>query len=197
MPGRHAALTLLVPLTLLLVPRPALAHRLEAECHVLPDRKVQVEAWFDLGGVPKGAQVQVFRAGGQVLTEGQLDRQGLFVFSYAEAEPLKVVVNAGAGHRKEVEVSAEELQQGSPGQPSPGTVADKPTPPVPLSDHTPKVSIKDVLIGVGFLLALAAFVLSLRNARQLRKLRQARQEPATPQSDTSPKRQRGEERSPR
>jgi nickel transport protein len=192
MPGRHAALTLLALLALPLAPRPALAHRLEAECHVLPDRKVQVEAWFDLGGIPKGAEVRVLRADGQVLTEGRTDNQGLFIFPYADAEPLKVVVATGDGHRKEVEVSAEELQQGSPGPPSPGAAAEKPAPPVPLSDRTPKVSIKDVLIGIGFLLALAAFVLSLRNARQLRELRRARQDPAdetaAPQSHTSPKR---------
>jgi len=171
MPGRHAALTFLALLAL--VPRPALAHRLEAECHVLPDRKVQVEAWFDLGGVPKGAEVRVLRAGGQVLTEGRMDNQGLFVFPYADAGPLRVIVDAGAGHRKDVEVSAEELRQASPGPPSPGAAAEKPAPPVPLSDRTPKVSIKDVLVGVGFLLALAAFVLSLRNARQLRELKRA------------------------
>jgi nickel transport protein len=175
MPGRHAALTapalvlgLLAPL---LAARPALAHRLEAECHVLPDHKVQVEAWFDLGGVPKGARVQVLRADGRVLTEGQLDGQGLFIFPYAEAEPLKVVVSAGLGHRKEVEVPAEDLQQASPGQPPPELAPQKATPSVPLSDRTPKVSVKDVLIGVGFLLALAGFVLSLRNARHLRELR--------------------------
>jgi nickel transport protein len=175
MRGRYAALTLLGLLALPLAPRPALAHRLEAECHVLPDRKVQVEAWFDLGGVPKGAQVQVFRAGGRLLTEGKLNGDGLFIFSYDEAEPLKVVVYAGEGHRKEVEVHAADLQQGSPGQASAGAVSQEPAPAVPLSDHTSKVSIKDVLIGVGFLLALAAFVLSLRNARQLRELRRKRQ----------------------
>jgi nickel transport protein len=171
MPRRHAALTLLGLLALLLAPRPARAHRLEAECHVLPDHKVQVEAWFDLGGVPKGAEVRVLRAGGQVLTEGRLDSQGLFIFPYAEAEPLKVVVSAGEGHRREVEIPAEDLQQANPDQPPPEAVGEKPTLAVPLSDHTSRVSIKDMLIGVGFLLALAAFVLSLRNARQLRELR--------------------------
>jgi hypothetical protein len=39
------------------------------------------------------------------------------------------------------------------------------------------VSVKDVLVGVGFLLAVAAFVLSLRNARQLRELQRTRPVP--------------------
>jgi HAMP domain-containing protein len=37
------------------------------------------------------------------------------------------------------------------------------------------VSAKDVLVGVGFVLAAAAFLLSLRNARQLRELRRRRE----------------------
>jgi len=44
-----------------------------------------------------------------------------------------------------------------------------------LPDRSPEAAIKervkDVLIGVGFLLALAAFFLSLRNSRQLRSLK--------------------------
>jgi hypothetical protein len=47
------------------------------------------------------------------------------------------------------------------------------------------VSLKDVLVGVGFLLALGAFVLSVRNARQLRRLRQSKEEPAGSQEPTS------------
>ena len=44
---------------------------------------------------------------------------------------------------------------------------------MPRADRSSQVSIKDVLVGVGFLLSVAAFVLSLRNARQLRTLREA------------------------
>jgi hypothetical protein len=36
------------------------------------------------------------------------------------------------------------------------------------------VSVEDVLIGVGFLLTAAAFVLCLRNARQLREMRRGK-----------------------
>jgi hypothetical protein len=169
---RYGALTCLAVLGLLLPAGAARAHRLEAEYRVLPDHKVQVESWFDLGGdSPRGARVQVFRADGSVFTEGKLSGDGVFVFAYDKAEPLRVVVDAGAGHRKVLEVAAQELTSASAAAPaSPGEDAG-PASPGARADRSPRVSVKDVLVGVGFLLAVAAFVLSLRNARQLRELR--------------------------
>jgi hypothetical protein len=37
-------------------------------------------------------------------------------------------------------------------------------------DRSSRVTAKDVLVGISFLLAAAAFVLSVRNARQLKAL---------------------------
>lgn len=169
---RYGALTGLAVLALLLLAGAARAHRLEAEYRVLPDHKVQVESWFDLGGdSPRGARVRVLRADGSLLTEGKLNGEGVFVFAYGEAEPLRVVVDAGAGHRKVLEVAAQELTPGAAAAPgSPGEDAG-PAFPGPRADRSARVSVKDVLVGVGFLLAVAAFVLSLRNARQLRELK--------------------------
>jgi hypothetical protein len=160
-------------LTLLLAAGAAPAHRLEAEYRVLPDHKVQVESWFDLGGdSPRGARVQVFRADGSLFTEGKLDRQGVFVFPYGDAEPLRVVVST-TGHRAVLEVPAQDLTPGTGTAPtSPGQDAG-PTAAGARADRSARVSVKDVLIGVGFLLAAAAFALSLRNARQLRELKRA------------------------
>jgi cobalt/nickel transport system permease protein len=158
---------LLAVLGVLWAAGPAHAHRLEADCQVLPGGRVQIESWFDPGdGRPRGARVQVFRPDGSLLAEGKTDDQGVFVFSCREAEPLRVVVNAGAGHRKEFMIRKEKLEQIAP--------AGTQDPPPP--SHPSRVSIKDVLIGVGFLLALAAFVLSLRNARRLDELSRQRQE---------------------
>jgi cobalt/nickel transport system permease protein len=159
---------LLAVLGVLWAAGPAHAHRLEADCQVLPGGQVQIESWFDPGdGRPRGAKVQVFRPDGSLVAEGQTDDQGVFVFSCREAERLRVVVNAGAGHRKEFTILKEKLEQAAP-------LGTQPPPP---SSHPSQVSIKDVLIGVGFLLALAAFVLSLRNARRLEELTRQRQEP--------------------
>jgi nickel transport protein len=169
---RYGALILLA-LAGLLPAAGAYAHRLEAEYRVLPDHKVQVESWFDLGGdSPRGARVQVLRADGSLLTEGKLDSQGVYVFSYGDAEPLKVVVSAGAGHRKELEIPAKDLAPDGTAAPAAPGSAPPPASPGPRADRSARVSVKDVLIGVGFLLAVAAFALSLRNARQLRELKQ-------------------------
>jgi hypothetical protein len=152
---------------LALLPRVAQAHRLEAEYRVLPGRKVQVEAWFETGDPPYGAKVRVYRADGSPLfpDAGQLDRDGAYVFPYEKAERLKVVISAGEGHRKQLIISAAELSP--PGAAPPG---NQPPEEVPTRGHAHEFPVKDLLLGITFLLALGAFVLSLRNARRLRDL---------------------------
>jgi nickel transport protein len=155
MPGRYAVVSLLVGLCLA---GNAHAHRLEGEYRILPGGKVRIESWYDItGDSPVGAEVKVFRADGQVLAEGKIDEQGLFVFSFSQAEPLKVVISAGGGHRKELMIPAEELTT------SPASV--------PLADRRARVELKDVLAGVALLLAVAALAMSWRNARELRRLK--------------------------
>jgi len=132
-------------------PSSARAHRLEAEARTKKIQKVKIESWFDLGGVPAGARVQVFRKNGdQLLLEQALDENGQFTF-YADCERLHVVISAGDGHQKEIDIQPE---------------ADV-TSPLPPADRSARVGIKDILMGIGFLLALSAFILSLRNNRRL------------------------------
>ena len=108
---------------------PAQAHRLDAGYTVRTDGQVQIESWFDIGGkAPAGAKVQVFRANGDMLTEGNLDGQGVFVFAPKGAEDLKVVVSAGAGHRAELDIPRQALSQAPPSDaPEPAPDA-KPSP---------------------------------------------------------------------
>jgi nickel transport protein len=149
----------------------ARAHRLEAEYRVLPGRRVQIESWFDLtGDSPKGAKVQVFRADGRMLTEGELDGKGQFLFSFTEATALKVVVSAGAGHRKELDIPEAELERAVASPPS-EVETSRAGPVDGGADRSSRVSLRDVLAGIAFLLGLAAFLLSLRNSRQLRELK--------------------------
>jgi nickel transport protein len=179
MRGRFAPLSpitlLLALLALMAASGQARAHRLEADYRVLPEQRVEVEAWFDLTrDSPKGAAVQVLRADGTALTEGRLDADGMFAFSFDTVESLKVVVNAGAGHRKELNIPADELAKVADTGKTPAAPAPEPAAPHRFAERTPAVGIKDVITGVGFLLALGAFVLSVRNARQLRRLAGAR-----------------------
>jgi ABC-type Co2+ transport system permease subunit len=165
---------LLAALAGLAAPGQARAHRLEAEYRVLPDGRVQVESWFDLtGDSPRGAKVEVFRPEGQLLIKGTLDEKGLFTFLAPNAWPLRVVVSAGAGHRKELTIPnllpGQTIAVGE--SPDAFTSSVAPAAETSFADRSPRVSIKDVLIGVGFLLALAAFVMSLRNRRRIEELR--------------------------
>src|SRR5207245_5919847 len=134
----------------------ALAHRLNAEYRVLPDKKVRIESWFDsTGDSPKGATVQVFRSDGQLLAEGELDKKGIFTFTNDDAGPLRVVVSAGHGHRRELTIPAAELAAGS-------SAADRARDDdEPLADRSSQISVRDVLIGVGFLMAVAALALGI------------------------------------
>jgi nickel transport protein len=182
MPGRFALLTPPALLLVLAVPAAVQAHGLDAQAFSMPDGKVQIESWFTNGDVPHQAQVQVFRPDGGLLTEGRLDEKGTFVFSGPRAEALRVVVTAGPGHRKELEIPAEKPAPTAP-----------PAAKIPLTDARPRETIKDVLVGLGFLLALAAFVLSLRNARHLRELRRETNHRDTEDTEKRKKREEREE----
>src|SRR5262249_35319602 len=87
--------------------------------------------------------------------------------TFSRAEPLRVVVSAGAGHRKELLISQNELAQAS-ASPTPANAPDTSGP----ADRSTRISLKDVLMGIGFVLALAAFFLSWRNARHIRPLQE-------------------------
>jgi cobalt/nickel transport system permease protein len=159
----------------------AQAHRLEAECKVLPGNKVRVESWFDLTGEsPVGAAVQVFRPGKELLTEGKLDEKGLFVFPFTRAEDLTVVVSAGAGHRKEVTIPRADLMKAQSDEQPPESTNGSGQPDkesaVPLSSRATRIEIKDILTGLALLLAMAAFALAWRNARMLEALKRQRRE---------------------
>lgn len=168
--GRTCSLPGALAIFLLLFPSSsAWAHRLDAKYLVLPDGKVRIESWFDIiGDSPKGAEVLVYGANDQLVVKGKLDAAGQFVFSLTKAEPLRVVVNA-PGHRAILRIPVEALTPGATDR----TSSDSHPPESPSSGPPPGADRsssywRDALIGIGFLLALSAFVLSIRNAQKLR-----------------------------
>jgi hypothetical protein len=135
---------------------------------VLPGKKVEVASRYKLipRSVPaEGARVRVFRPDGRLLVEGRTDEQGKFLFSYEKVESLRVEVYQD-GHLAEARLAAAAL-----GNPSGAEPATRPQPGEDPADSHWREDVKDVLVGVGFLLAAGAFVLSLRNARRLRDLK--------------------------
>lgn len=134
------------------------AHRLQADYFLVVNRQVRIESYFDDGKTPQSAIVEVRRPDGRLLATGPVDDKGCFVFAYDEAEPLEVTINAGAGHRKSFVIPREHLGQASQ-KPFPGRE----------SRDALREQIKDALIGVSFLLSVAAFLLSWRTSRRLRR----------------------------
>ena len=149
----------------------ARAHRLDGQLFLLPNRKIQVESWFSNGDAAKGAKVQVYGAQNELVGEGELNDQGVFVFPLGDIDPRAVIISAGAGHRKVLTLAAKVLERAAAAPENNGHSAGPngvSTTAVPLAERDSAGPIKDVLVGVGFLLALAAFVLSIRNAQKLR-----------------------------
>jgi ABC-type Co2+ transport system permease subunit len=165
---------------------PARAHVLHVECQLLANQQVQVSCWYSARpqSVPaRQARVRVWRqADQQLLWEGQTDDQGLAVFPYPRVEPL-VVEAYQAGHRAQVILFAED--RGTKASPvSPSSPAEGPPPAAAPPAAAPAQTWsswqqqeqplwRDLLLGVSFLLALAAFVLSVRTAQRLRQERPA------------------------
>jgi hypothetical protein len=137
------------------------AHGLDAQAFLLPGKQIRVESWFSGGDVPRGATVRVYGAANDLIAEGKLDEQGMWVFSFDQDAPTRIVISAGKGHQKELRLSAIDLAEP---RDAPSALV------VPLADHNAGSPFKDVVAGIGFLLALAAFVLSIRNRRRLGEL---------------------------
>jgi hypothetical protein len=135
---------------------------------------VRVESWFDADEPAVGAVVEVVRAGdGTPVFKGKTDDGGNCVFPFPEFEDLRVRILAGGGHAAMLTISAARLRQPDTAaeiQRDGKSASDPGGGKVTAIDRSVRAGdiLKDVLVGVGFLLALAAFVISLRNAQQIK-----------------------------
>ncbi len=161
----------LVVVGFLLCAAPVQAHRLNVDYKVVPkEHKVIVEAWFSRTDSLANAAVQVFHDNQQLLVEGKMNADGVFAFSYAETEPLRVVVSAPGGHREEVEIPANKLDSATASVRAADPTDVKATDGARFADRSERTPIKDVLLGVSVLLSFAGyFVLSDAHAAALRK----------------------------
>jgi nickel transport protein len=168
-----------------LFPGSASAHRLEAEAIIRPHKVIQVESWFETGETPRSAKVAVYRADGGTLSEGRLDGKGIFVFWYSAIQPLRVVVDAGVGHRVEIPISAEQLRHydvctgvaclaGSPWLVAslivPSDTAIPASGQEPLVHRETGMQVRNLIIGVGILLGVALASVQWRKMRQARRI---------------------------
>lgn len=110
--GWHRRFTLMVVVMVLFVfpfvVKQAFAHKVTVFAWVEGDT-VHTESKFSGGRVAKQAPIEVYDRAGVLLLEGRTDDEGRFVFKAPRQEALRIVLVAGAGHRNEWVVKAEEF----------------------------------------------------------------------------------------
>jgi nickel transport protein len=143
-------------LLLLLVTPVARAHALGAEVKLRGNR-VEVEAYYSDDTPARDAHVIIHNAADQVIAEGRTDDRGRWQFPVPPAGRYSVVVDAGAGHRKTVNIAI-------PNQTSDGeTVSEGP----PREEFT-RFPWGRVALGLAIIAALGGGWLALR--RRFRRM---------------------------
>lgn len=89
---------------------PALAHKVTIFAWVEGD-SVFIESKFIGGRKAKGAQILVFDREGKQLLEGKTDNRGKFSFKIPELTDLRIVLNAGMGHKAEWRIPESEIKE--------------------------------------------------------------------------------------
>jgi nickel transport protein len=135
---------------------------------------VHVESKIAGGKKVKQGKITVFDLQGNSLLEGRTDAQGKFSFEAPKKRPIKIVLDAGMGHRAQWTLDSEDMQQAAlerektvtaqetgtaPDiiQQAVETALDKKLAPIMkmLSESQEKrVSLKDILGGIGYILGL-------------------------------------------
>ena len=88
----------------------AFAHKVILTAYVEGDT-VFVESGFSDGTLCNNAEIVVFDPSGKKLQEGKTDENGKFSFKPARRTDLRLVLNAGMGHRDEYIVRADDLPE--------------------------------------------------------------------------------------
>lgn len=180
--ARHLAILLLTLSCVLCSPPLAFAHNLLAKAVLLPVWQVQVESWYETDEPASNAAVQVFGNSEEPIIEGKLNGKGIFLFRYEQVQPLRIVVNAGSGHRAVVNMDTDTLRQHvlqtsmACVQPSPllaapllvpVRLADSPSPaPVPLVERKDTRQMRNLVIGVAILMGVAMAAVQWKRIRQ-------------------------------
>lgn len=96
---------------------PAMAHKVNLFAYAEGD-EVYVEGYFVDGKKAQNSKIEVYSPAGELLLEGITDEQGQYRFPVPQRTDLKIVVNAGMGHKSEFLLSAAELGGAAPASPA-------------------------------------------------------------------------------
>ena len=100
---------------------------------------VHTESKFSGGRKAKNAPIEVYDSAGNLLLKGSTDDQGKFSFPIPHKTEMKVVLQAGMGHKAEWIIVAEDLEESDRAEAAPKMVSDSnpaTSAPVPSADAT-------------------------------------------------------------
>lgn len=148
--------TLFSILAVLLMVSHAAAHAIDGRWRIRAD-KLEVRAFFDDDSPAEDAKVRVLDLEAKQVQEGKTDADGLCVLPLPPAGEYHIVIDAGAGHRKTIEIRVP-----AAGYPAGSSADDYFGPDQPTSQRWLKAGIGIGVIGV---LALAAWVALRRSGK--------------------------------
>jgi len=97
-------------LTILLLFSSALAHRVNIFAYV-EGEAVVAKGYYSDGSPVRNGRVTVYDAKGEKLLSGKTDGDGIFSFPVSVRTDLKIVLNAGLGHKAETEIRKADLPE--------------------------------------------------------------------------------------
>lgn len=113
----RSSIGIFVAFAIVVLCSPAFAHKVKVFAYA-EEGIVFTESYFADGKPCKGSKISVEDPEGRVLVEGETDGEGLFSFEVPEKTDLKIVLNAGAGHRAEYYLKTDEMGDSERGKQS-------------------------------------------------------------------------------
>ncbi|MCF8025292.1 MAG: carboxypeptidase regulatory-like domain-containing protein [Desulfobacteraceae bacterium] len=89
----------------------ALAHKVNIFAYA-DGGKIYTESYFPDGKPVDGGKVLVYDDQENLLIEGTTDKQGNFSFEIPKTDDLKIVINAGMGHKNSFKLKESEVEAG-------------------------------------------------------------------------------------
>ncbi|MDX1709089.1 MAG: hypothetical protein R3274_10845 [Desulfobacterales bacterium] len=114
---------------------------------------IHVESKFSSGRQVKAGKITILDSEGGELLSGMTNETGEFSFKIPKKTDLKIILDAGEGHRAEWTISAADIEMPTPEK-------------KPVTEKS--VPAKNILIGIGCIFALAA-VVALTHKRKMRR----------------------------
>lgn len=125
------------------------AHRVNLFAWIEGDT-VYVESKFSSGRRVNAGKITVYDSGGNELLSGMTNENGEFSFKVPKKSDLKIVLNAGEGHRAEWSIPASEIGL---------TTTEK------RQTAEEGLPVKNILIGIGCIFGFSAIVAAIRKRK--------------------------------